>query len=139
VRTHTSFEPCNGKGRGRSAGVFKKNYVKPGEGYIWRDGKLVDIPGCRLYPGHGKRSANIRLEREVDKVGCSPRRSTAQEGEAWVWVCMAMRTLERIRQRRRCVSILTGARCFSPASPSTALRQTTNFLKMVADVLPVTA
>ena len=84
--------------------VLKKNFVKPGGGYYWRDGELVQLPGGRFFKGHGQRRRNLRLEGEMERMAetdCRERRKTAGHR------CGRSR---KCRYRRGCVGGIRAAR-----------------------------
>ena len=82
---------------------FKKNFVKPGDGYLWRDGLWYDVQGRGLHKRHGEGGGAFRLEGEVE--GMAPahlrRRRETERGGRW--------GSRQRRHRRGCIRGLRAA------------------------------
>ena len=75
---------------------FKKNYVKPGDGYFWRDGNWYTYRGVDYTKAMDKGAEAIRLEGEVEGVAqtdCGERDKEERGGRRCPWKCRYRREM----------------------------------------------
>ena len=117
--------------------VLKKNFVKPGGGYYWRDGKFYNYRGVDFSKAMDK-GAEMFGWKEKWKGWLKPDRGKRDEEHgASEWASTEMPTSARTPRRRTSNSATTARRRSFSAWRNTAPDRRATIAKMAAEVLQI--